>query len=405
MSAPSPGRRCSAARAAHGDARSSARARSSGWRATRRAWPLPKIFRMTKGGKLIEGIFKGETINTPSMLCVEDCIFALEWARAARRPRRPDRPRRCQCRGARRAGCSGTPGSSISPAIRRSARTPRLPASSPTRVGDERGASGAGQEDGGQLLEAEGAAYDIAAYRDAPPGLRIWCGATVETADIEALGPWLDWAFEEASNPEPLCVIPAKAGIPAASDQSPSPAEIPASAGMTRENDRHAQSPDLRQDGSHAPPRSSATAASRSTRSPASRQDELKAIIGDYDGLAVRSARPRSTPTCWRPRRNLKVIGRAGIGVDNVDIPAAIRARHRRDEHAVRQFDHHRRACHRPDVRARPRAARRPMQSTQAGKWEKNRFMGVELTGKTLGLIGCGNIGSIVADRAHRPAR
>ena len=127
----------------------------------------------------------------------------------------------------------------------------------------------------------------------------------------------------------------------------------------------------------------------------------VDAIIGDYDGLAVRSSTQghRGGMDAALPR--LKVIGRAGIGVDNDRRARRVGARHRRHEHAVRQFDHHRRACDRDDVRARPRDARRPTQSTQAGKWEKNRFMGVELAGKTLGLIGCGNIGSIVADRAH----
>ena len=163
------------------------------------AWPLPKIFRMTKGGKLIEGIFKGETINTPSMLAVEDYIYAVEWAKGL-------------------GGFSALVGRADANAAALDAwvqRTPwveHLAADPATRSNTSvclKFAADAvqGLDDEGQnalvkkmasLLEAEGAAFDIAGYRDAPPGIRIWCGATVETADIEALGPWLDWAFHEA---------------------------------------------------------------------------------------------------------------------------------------------------------------------------------------------------------------
>ena len=156
--------------------------------------PLPKIFRLTKGGKLIDGIFRGETINTPSMLCVEDWLFALDWAeriggldaliaRADANAAALDRwvAERGLDRASRRR--SGDPLEHLGlPAIRRPLR---------------RDANRARQKAIVQLLEREGAAYDIGAYRDAPPGLRIWCGATVDTADIEALGPWLDWAWEQ----------------------------------------------------------------------------------------------------------------------------------------------------------------------------------------------------------------
>ena len=151
--------------------------------------------------------------------------------------------------------------------------------------------------------------------------------------------------------------------------------------------------------------RSSRTAASRSisSRSSARTRTSSPKIIGNYDGLAIRSATKVTAKILENAAKNLKVIGRAGIGVDNVDIPAATAARHHRDEHAVRQFDHHRRARDHADAGAGARRFPQADASTQAGKWEKNRFMGVEITGKTLGIIGCGNIGSIVADRAHRP--
>jgi len=163
------------------------------------AWPLPKIFRLTKGGKLNEGIFKGDTINTPSMLAVEDLIFALEWAEGlggldsliaradanaaavdawvertdwikhlARDP--ASRSNTSVCLKFADAALPGMDGEAQAALVKRMAA----------------------------LLDGEAAAYDVASYRDAPPGLRLWCGATVETDDLDALFPWLDWAFEEA---------------------------------------------------------------------------------------------------------------------------------------------------------------------------------------------------------------
>jgi len=156
--------------------------------------PLPKIFRLTKSGKLIEGIFRGETINTPSMLCVEDWLVALDWAESAGGlsglVARAD---------ANAAALDRWVGSAewiehlvADPAIRSNTSVCLQFAD---RSDEE--ANRARQKAIAKLLEAEDAAYDIGAYRDAPPGLRIWCGATVETADVEALGPWLDWAWEQ----------------------------------------------------------------------------------------------------------------------------------------------------------------------------------------------------------------
>ena len=155
--------------------------------------PLPKLFRLLKGSKLNEAIFAGETINTPSMLAVEDAIFALEWARSL---------------GGLDALIARTDANAA--ALDRIVATrnwlghlAQEPASrSKTSVClTVAGADAAFIKRFAGLLEAEGAAYDIASYRDAPPGLRIWCGPTVEAADIEALGPWLDWAWERVSNP------------------------------------------------------------------------------------------------------------------------------------------------------------------------------------------------------------
>jgi phosphoserine aminotransferase len=158
-------------------------------------WPLPKIFRMTKSGKLIEGIFQGETINTPSMLAVEDYIFALEWA----------------------IGVGGLAGliarsqanaAAVDAWVERTdwidhlARAPETRSNTSVCLkfaesGDPEAQSALVRTMAG-LLEAEGVGYDVASYRDAPPGLRLWCGATVDTDDLEALFPWLDWAFHEA---------------------------------------------------------------------------------------------------------------------------------------------------------------------------------------------------------------
>ncbi len=154
------------------------------------AWPLPKIFRLVSKGKLTEGVFKGETINTPSMLAVEDAIFALEWAKSV-------------------GGAKGLIARSDANAAALDAivaerswlghlavdETSRSKTSVCLTV---EGADEALIKKMAALLEAEHAAYDVAGYRDAPPGLRIWCGATVDAADVVALGPWLDWAYASA---------------------------------------------------------------------------------------------------------------------------------------------------------------------------------------------------------------
>lgn len=153
------------------------------------AWPLPKLFRLMSKGALAEGIFRGETINTPSMLAVEDAIFALEWAKSL---------------GGLDAMIARTDANAAALDAIVAARPwlGHLAADPATRSKTSvcltvDGADEALIKRFAGLLEAEDAAYDIAGYRDAPPGLRIWCGATVDAADIEALGPWLDWAWAE----------------------------------------------------------------------------------------------------------------------------------------------------------------------------------------------------------------
>ena len=162
-------------------------------------WPLPKIFRLTKGGTLIEGVFKGETINTPSMLAVEDALDGLRWAEELggleALVRRTD------------ANFDAIAGwvdqtewvdfLASEPAIR-STTSICLQVVDPVISSLARESQSALIKDLTARLAEEGVAYDIAGYRDAPPGLRIWGGATVETSDIEALLPWLDWSFDEA---------------------------------------------------------------------------------------------------------------------------------------------------------------------------------------------------------------
>lgn len=163
--------------------------------------PLPKLFRLTKGGKLIEGIFSGATINTPSMLCVEDYLDTLKWASAIGGLEALHARADANCQ-ALSDWVEKTPWADFlceDPALRSNT-------SVCLKITDARIAK---RDDADQrafvkkmesLLEAEEVAFDIGGYRDAPPGLRIWCGATVERSDIEALGPWLDWAFKTAKS-------------------------------------------------------------------------------------------------------------------------------------------------------------------------------------------------------------
>ncbi|TMJ77342.1 MAG: phosphoserine transaminase, partial [Alphaproteobacteria bacterium] len=161
-------------------------------------WPLPKLFRLTSGGKLIEGIFRGETINTPSMLCVEDALDSLRWAESA-------------------GGLDGliaraegnlaavAAWEERSPWLRflakdpatRSCTSPQLEIVEPWFLGLSDEARFTTVRAMTARLEAEGAGYDLASHRASPPGVRIWTGATVERSDVEALLPWLDWAWEQ----------------------------------------------------------------------------------------------------------------------------------------------------------------------------------------------------------------
>jgi phosphoserine aminotransferase len=162
-------------------------------------WPLPKIFRLTKDGKLIEAIFEGETINTPSMLCVEDYIDALQWGQSVggltALIARADQNTNILADWVERTDwidfLARDPGTRSNTSVCLRVVDPAI-----VRLRIEQ--QNAFAKSLSSRLESEKVAYDIGAYRDAPPGLRIWCGATVETADIAALTPWLDWAYAQA---------------------------------------------------------------------------------------------------------------------------------------------------------------------------------------------------------------
>jgi phosphoserine aminotransferase len=158
------------------------------------AWPMPKVFRMKSGGKLMEALFQGETINTPSMLCVADYLDALKWADSI-------------------GGVQGTMARSeanlrvIEDFVTANDWISFLSQSKSTRSNTSVCLKLKATDDQvkkmAQLLESEGVAYDIAAYKDAPAGLRIWCGATVEQSDLRALMPWLTWAFRQVTQASP----------------------------------------------------------------------------------------------------------------------------------------------------------------------------------------------------------
>ena len=165
------------------------------------AWPMPKLFRMTKGGKVNLEIFEGATINTPSMLCVEDAIDALKWAERigglAEMQRRADANLDALARWV--AKTEWVEFLAADPALR-SNTSVCLKVVDPRVTALDEAAQADFAKKLASTLEKEGVALDIGGYRDAPPGLRIWCGATVETSDLDALTPWLDWAFESLAS-------------------------------------------------------------------------------------------------------------------------------------------------------------------------------------------------------------
>jgi phosphoserine aminotransferase len=161
------------------------------------SWPLPKLFRMTKGGKLDEALFGGATINTPSMLCVEDALDALQWVSSiGGLAEMVARAQRNLC--VLETWVAATPWVDFlaEDKVSRSHTSVCLKIVDPWFTALDAGAQSAAAKKIGAALETEGVGFDVDGYRDAPPGLRIWCGGTVEEADLATLTPWLDWAFE-----------------------------------------------------------------------------------------------------------------------------------------------------------------------------------------------------------------
>lgn len=165
------------------------------------AWPLPKIFQMAKGGKLIEGIFKGETINTPSMLCVEDALDGLEWSAKVGGLKGLIARSEGNLKAVEQwVSKSNWAAFLAEDAKIRSCTSICLKITDSWFTGLAPEAQAEAAKKIASLLEKEGVAFDIGAYRDAPPGIRIWGGATVETSDLNLLFPWLDWAWNEVKN-------------------------------------------------------------------------------------------------------------------------------------------------------------------------------------------------------------
>ena len=165
------------------------------------AWPLPKVFRLTSGGKLIKGVFEGETINTPSMLCVEDYLDTLAWGESIGGLEgliaRADANAKVLW-----DWCDRTPwvANLADDKATYSNTSVCLKITDPAVAGAAPDVQAKFAKDFAGLLEKEGAALDCGGYRDAPPGLRIWTGSTIEKANVEALLPWLDWAFAETKS-------------------------------------------------------------------------------------------------------------------------------------------------------------------------------------------------------------
>ena len=159
-------------------------------------WPMPKLFRLTKGGKLVEGVFKGETINTPSMIAVEDALDGLRWAETVGGLKGLMARSNGNFEAMRAwVGATGWVDFLAEEPATRSNTSVCLKVVDPWFLGLPEDKRAAAAKKISTLLDAEGVGYDTGAYRDAPPGLRIWAGATVERSDLEALFPWLDWAY------------------------------------------------------------------------------------------------------------------------------------------------------------------------------------------------------------------
>ena len=342
------------------------------------AWPLPKIFRMTKGGKLIEGIFKGETINTPSMLCVEDYLDALNWAKSIggldALIARADANVAVIEDFVDKAAWIGQPRRRSGDALEHLG----LPDDRRSRVRRARRRRPGGLRQGAwsSALEKEGVAYDIGAYRDAPPGLRIWSGATVETVRSRGADALARLGLRQPEGGAQGCGLTHFTGVHAArlirprsarpfSDSGEEQAPPFSPCGRRCRRRRRMRG---RHDKEHPMPRVLVS----DKLSPTAVQifkdrgidvdyqpdlgkdkEKLAEIIGQYDGLAIRSA-TKVTEKLIAAADQPQGRSAAPASASTMSTSRPRREGHHRDEHALRQLDHHRRTRHRDDVRRRP---------------------------------------------------
>ena len=376
------------------------------------AWPLPKVFRLVSGGKLIKGIFEGETINTPSMLCVEDYLDTLAWAESI---------------GGLKALHARADANAkvIWDWIERTPWVDNLAEDKATRSNTSVCIKIVDPAVANALRRGAGASSPRisprSSRRKAPPSmpaaiamrLRACASGAARRSrqsDVEALLPWLDWAFAAdqgearvgwvergTAQRDPTFTTHVGWIVGSLATLDPTygalpPLTLPTSTPMSKP--RVLISDELSPAAVQIFKDRGVDVDVKSGIS----KDEIEKIIDQYDGLAVRS-NTKVTEKLIGVAKRLKVVGRAGIGVDNIDIKAAtakgIIVMNTPFGNSITTAEH---AISMMLALARqiPEADR----STQAGKWEKNKFMGVEVYAKTLGVIGCGNIGSIVADRA-----
>lgn len=323
--------------------------------------PLPKVFRLTAKGKFAEAVFKDSPINTPSMLVIADMLDALDWAhKAGGYATLVERANRNVA--------------AVAAFVAQHAWVEFLAKDEATRSNTScclmiNDLDAAQIKELTKLLDLHDVAYDIGSYRDAPPGIRIWCGPTVETSDVEAMLPWLAWAHDTVKEHKV-----AQLNIVATDG-------LDAGAVATLERAGH-----------------------KVTKKFFEKAELLAGALAAFDAVILRSATKLPAgvfeATLAAPGNKLKVVARAGVGVDNIDVDAATRA-------GLPVFNAPASATHSVvelalgHLLAAARFISRGTEALRAGKWTKNDLKGHELKGKNLGFVGFGRIGQALAAVAH----